>query len=36
MLQGFLELVLLPLVISVVAELITEWLIRKLQNKCDK
>lgn len=36
MLQGFLELVLLPLVISVVAELITEWLIRKWQNKCDK
>lgn len=36
MLQRFLELVLLPLVISVVAELITEWLIRKWQNKCDK
>ena len=36
MLYSFLELVLLPLLVNVVAELITEWLIRKWQNKGDK
>ncbi len=35
MLQYFTEFVLLPLLVSVVAELIAEWLIRKWQNKCD-
>ncbi|HFH9840060.1 TPA: hypothetical protein ACGO92_001627 [Streptococcus suis] len=35
MLQYFTEFVLLPLLVSVVAELIVEWLIRKWQNKCD-
>lgn len=36
MLNSFLKLVLLPLLVSVVAELIAEWLIRKWQNKRDK
>ncbi|SUN43967.1 Uncharacterised protein [Streptococcus pyogenes] len=36
MLKVFLELVLLPLMVSVVAELIAEWLIRMWQNKGDK
>ena len=36
MLHTFLELVLLPLLVSVVAELIAEWLIRTWQNKGDK
>lgn len=36
MLHYFIELVLLPLLVSVVAELIAEWLIRKWQDKCDK
>ncbi len=36
MLDSFLKLVLLPLLVSVVAELIAEWLIRKWQNKRDK
>lgn len=36
MLDSFLKLVLLPLLVSLVAELITEWLIRKWQDKCDK
>ncbi len=35
MLDSFLKLVLLPLLVSVVAELIAEWLIRKWQNKRD-
>lgn len=35
MLDSFLKLVLLPLIVSVVAELIAEWLIRKWQNKRD-
>lgn len=35
MLQYFTEFVLLPLIVSVVAELIAEWLICKWQNKCD-
>lgn len=35
MLDSFLKLVLLPLLVSVVAELITEWLICKWQNKRD-
>lgn len=35
MLYKLLELVLLPLLVSVVAELIAEWLIRKWQNKRD-
>ncbi len=33
MLQYFTEFVLLPLLVSVVAELIAEWLICKWQNK---
>lgn len=36
MLQYIIELVLLPLLVNVVAELIAEWLIRKWQNKGDK
>lgn len=36
MLYSFLELVLLPLLVSVVGELIAEWLIRKWRNKGDK
>ncbi len=35
MLDSFLKLVLLPLLVSVVAELIAEWLICKWQNNCD-
>lgn len=36
MLYLFLELVLLPFLVNVGAELVAEWLIRKWQNKCDK
>ncbi len=35
MLLYFTEFVLLPLLVSVVAELIAAWLIRKWQNKRD-
>ncbi len=35
MLQYFTEFVLLPLLVSVVAELIAEWLICKWQNNSD-
>lgn len=35
MLDSFLKFVLLPLLVSVVAEVIAEWLMCKWQNKCD-